>query len=110
KLQAKNDLFSAIADYFGTGESNARTAAQIIEAAGPPTTGPAILAASPVNEGKRKALRAALMTVAPSGKEINPRGLGIWLRGAKQQIVSGMRLCSGLDRKSTATWWIERCE
>jgi hypothetical protein len=91
-----------MANFIGIGQDHARTAAQIMDASGDQlTTEP---------EPKRRALRTALMAIAPAGaNDISPQQLGFWLRSAKQQIVGGMRLCSDLDRNSTSTWWIERC-
>jgi putative DNA primase/helicase len=102
KLQAKLAVFAAMANFIGIGQDHARTAAQIIDASGDQLTTEL--------EPKRRALRIALMAIAPAGaKDISPHRLGTWLRSARRQIVGGMRLCNDLDRNSTATWWIERC-
>ena len=47
---------------------------------------------SKVPEGAREELKAALMTVAGVGRDMDQRRLGKWFGAARQVIVDGMRL------------------
>jgi putative DNA primase/helicase len=111
RLQAKAATLAAIGDLFGFGEDRARTVAQMIEATDPSksATGLKELLETPMTPGARqKALGEALMVVARQGKEISPTKFGYWLRQAKGQIVSGLRLCGKLDRTKVNWWWVEQ--
>jgi putative DNA primase/helicase len=99
RLQAKAAALAAIGELFGYGEDQARTAAQMIEAAD---------SAYPTE--KQKGLREALMAVARQGREISPNKLGCWLRQAKGQIVTGLRLGGKPDRVKVNWWWVEPAE
>jgi putative DNA primase/helicase len=96
KLQEKLAVFTAMAGAFGVGEGAAKTSAQIIEA-------------SESLYPDHRALRTALLAIAPAGaRDISSAALGAWMREAKDTGAGGMQLRGGWNKSTnTGTWWIE---
>jgi putative DNA primase/helicase len=111
RLQASAAMLAAMADLFGLGKEQARTAAQMISATDPAKGAVGlkeILAARSAPGPQQKALREALMGVAGVGKEISPNKLGYWLRATRERIIGGLRLCGEQDKHAKVMrWWIE---
>jgi hypothetical protein len=111
KLQDAATLRVAMVDLFGLGQKlfmsemleAIKSDANLREILATPVDAPVKL------RPKQKALRDALMAVAGDGKEISPDKLSTWLRGNRDKIVAGFRLCGEKDGHSKVLrWWIEQ--